>query len=644
MLRKHQKNGFDMAIKHYIKNNKFRLNMTTGTGKTVIAIYIGDELYEKYKVVATHTNVLKDQFQKEVNKWAKDPSTWLVETYQTLRSMNIRCDFLIVDEVHQGGQTSEGSYKTIIDTLKPRKILSLSATDYKVDEELFGKAKFSYGLEEASKDKTINEVKIITIDTGLKQILSSGKEITAEELAHVYDEDVKHGVDLKHQKTIEAVLTNNVRCALKEYKKKEKTQAIMFIHSKEWAEKAFSMANKMGLSTQYVHSGLSKEDVSSLISGFKCGAFKLLICVRMLQEGFDFPSLEVIIDCAPSFTNEGRMFKQRMGRGTRKVKGKSATRYYIINHINKFSNDLDVHDSLMANIEVVSRNDLRDNKYTNREINIPIGVISGNTRTYSMFVEHTEGYVAGKARNLFELVNRQDSSSKKQILFEMAKKGDKKPKWGSRLSQALSSYTVRSSGAFDPIFTIEIEKLGWVGQEREAEKTKKEILQIAKKYPLEKMKDKHPLYNRLCGYLKRDEDFRNALINIAPQWFSKKVSFKEKVIKFAGMYKDIYQCLSSRERAGLRSLIKRDNKFLKSIKKINKNFIPRVTKDLINKSKDLSFKKTLKRRKDLGVQKTKNGKWMPSIWDGEKSIYLGVRETKREAIEARKEAELKYWK
>ena len=44
-----------------------------------------------------------------------------------------------------------------------------------------------------------------------------------------------------------------------------------------------------------------------------------------------------------------------------------------------------------------------------------------------------------------------------------------------------------------------------------------------------------------------------------------------------------------------------------------------------------------------GVSKTKSGKYHASIWDGEKSIYLGLYKTLEEAKEARQIAEVKYF-
>ncbi len=656
MLRKHQKVGHEAAIKHYRKNKHFRFNMTTGTGKTVLAIHTGDALYKKDKVVATHTNILKEQFRKEVDKWAKDPSTWVVETYQTLRGMRIPCNMLIVDEVHQGGQESEGSYKTIIKGLAPLKILSLSATDYKVDEKLFGKEKFSFGLEEASKAGGINESKIIILDTGLKQILSSGDKIIADKLAHVYDQDVELGVDLKHSKTIETVLENNIKCALKEYKKSEKSQAIMFVNSIEWCDKARLTALQMKIDAKNIHSGMKKEEVADIVNSFKNKDFKLLICVRQLAEGFDYPELEVVIDCCPSFTNEGRMFKQRFGRPLRKLEGKPASRYYIVNTVNKFSSDLDVYDSLMANIEVVSRNDLRENKYTNREINIPIGVQKGNTRTYTMFVEHTEGYVAGEGRSLFELIGKRDSISDKKELLDMALNGHPKPdkRRNHKEYTRLYRYTSEDSIYFDLDFREKIVSTGcgWLNKMMDKSTTKERLLLLIKRGIKHRTEiTKSGMGTSFINYIDNDHEyydpkFVEEIKKIAPKLLIARGEISEK--RFLGIIEQLIkkETISRKDQLFFNDKInpKRkgkgyESKFIEILKKEYPNYFEEVR---IKANLNMAIKRRLKKPL-LGIRKNKNGTFSPCINVNDKNIVLGNFPSIEEALKVRLEAELNHW-
>ena len=602
-LRDCQKKGFDLAIKHLSKNKTFRFNMTTGSGKTVLAIKTADEIFKDgCKIVSVHTINLKKQFEFEIKKHSINSKLWVVNTYQSLKNIKTKCDILIVDEVHQGGQESEGCYKKIINNLKPKKIISLSATDYNVDDKLFGKEKYCYGLEEASKDKIINECDIITIDTGLNQILSSKEKISKEKLSHIYDENIKREVDLKFKKSLDAIYSNNVKSALEVYLKNEKgNQAILFVHNIEWCEKAHLIANELGITNKFIHSNIKSKEVASNINKFKNKDFNILISIRQLREGFDFPDLEVAIDCAPSFTNEGRDFKQKIGRILRNPFGKKRSRYYIINCVNKFSSDLDIHDSLIANIEVTSRNDLRINKLTNREILLPIGEIKDNTKTYRLFVEHTDCFKENGRKCLFELVNKKDdSASKKQILLNMAKIGDKKPQIKTSIGKRFYSYIHKNSRCFDSLF-------------------------------LEKIK------------------------NINPKWLpvsmhdvSKKR--KEFLINYAKEGKDLY-LLDQKIRNTFRNGTNKknpsyDHSFFLIMKKIAKKWFtesPQKNKTISSKIKN-THRKTCK-NKIFGVDYVKSKKlWRARLNLNKVAVYTELFKTKKEAIKARKEAEKKYWK
>lgn len=588
-LLKHQSNGFDIAINHYKNNDKFRLNMVTGSGKTFLAIAICDVIFKDgKKIVAVHTNNLKQQFYDEIQKHSKLKESWIVETYQSLVNKKTDCDMLIVDEVHQGGQESEGCYKKIIKNLNPKKILSLSATDYKVDEKLFGKEKYCYGLEQASQDKAINECEIITIDTGLEQVLSNNKKISKKNLAHLYEENKKNNVAIKDKKSLDAIYKNAIKCALDIYKEKEfGNQAIFFAHNIEWCEKARDMANKMGIKSECINSFIPKSIVDKTISSFKNKEFDLLISVNQIREGFDYPKLEIAIDCSPSFSNEGRSFKQKLGRIIRVLPKKKQSRYYIINTVNRFSSSLDVHDSMMANIEVQTRNDLRQSKLCNNEIFLPKGDREGKISKYKLLINSSESFKENKRKSLFELLNKNDPDSKKNKLIEMAKNGEKKPSSKTKLYQSLAGYTNKKSPVFDAIF-----------------------------------------YNKIKNI--RDDWFKEN------QFFKRDFFIKIKSIKDLTRKDFLYlQCYTSKKSKHY------DSEFVEKIKqKLPEILDEKLRKENRSERHIDGIRKNASKSK--GFHKVRNV-YVCRICVNGKIIQLGRFKTKDEAIKARKEAEKKYW-
>lgn len=64
--------------------------------------------------------------------------------------------------------------------------------------------------------------------------------------------------------------------------------------------------------------------------------------------------------------------------------------------------------------------------------------------------EHSPNWLASKSERL---------NNTKQILIKMAKNGEEKPHWKTKLSKSLTSYISKKSKTYDPVFTKQIKKL-----------------------------------------------------------------------------------------------------------------------------------------------------------------------------------------
>jgi hypothetical protein len=117
------------------------------------------------------------------------------------------------------------------------------------------------------------------------------------------------------------------------------------------------------------------------------------------------------------------------------------------------------------------------------------------------------------------------SAQKKQILLEMAKRGDPRP-WGTKLGNSLVGYTWRNSPSYDPVFTKDIKKIApewFVTKFTIAKQKKRQLLRMAKKgspKPYHKTK----LGQALGNYTRKaspsyDPVFTKDIKKIAPHWF-----------------------------------------------------------------------------------------------------------------------------
>lgn len=382
-LRGYQKKAFSQALKYYKTGKIFRYNICVGGGKTTTAIQTAEKVANgKTIVIACHTQNLINQFRGNVAeqlglKYVQDiPAQWQFYTYQSLVKKSKKdipdIGMLVIDETHQGGQSEFGSYRKIIETLKPKKVLGLSATDAGLSEGLFGKKTksntFTFSFSDAKKEDVLNDCQILTIHTGLEQHLEgiSQEVISGNDLEDIQKQDQEMGVNLSDIRTLDAINEANIFAAVETYFLNEARprdgyfpQAVFFVGTTAQADMCRNKfhARYMHYTTnaklknipgsgdvvRVAHSSMkgsvrvldkiTNEMVPKKISlvnidDFREKKFPVLINVKQIQEGFNDPSLELIFDCAPSFNKEGRIFIQRIGRALRIEDGKLPSRYY----------------------------------------------------------------------------------------------------------------------------------------------------------------------------------------------------------------------------------------------------------------------------------------------------------------------------
>jgi superfamily II DNA or RNA helicase len=358
-LRPYQVKCVRQALKFFQKDKVFRIDACTGAGKTVMAT----EIAKSYKnvVFVCHTNNLLDQLQSSVELTLKRrmPDSWSSYTYQTLRTKT-RCDhkevdLLVVDEGHQGGLSKDdvaGSYRQIIKNLKPKKILVLSATDHNLDASIFGKKTsentFRFTYRDGMVAGVLNNCDLITIHTGLKQFISDDTVIDGPNLSVVKKKAAKRKVNLVVDESKDNILKAHLTSAAEVYltqecnvKKGFYPQAVFFVSNKTQADilkntlvqRLIFHGKKSNIPSdkkfvQVSHSGITES--TEIIQSFKDKEFSCLINIKQIQEGFDYPDLDLIFDCSPSFSNRGRVFFQRLGRCLRINDEKKPSRYYFL--------------------------------------------------------------------------------------------------------------------------------------------------------------------------------------------------------------------------------------------------------------------------------------------------------------------------
>ena len=187
-----------------------------------------------------------------------------------------------------------------------------------------------------------------------------------------------------------------------------------------------------------------------------------------------------------------------------------------------------------------------------------------------------------------------NSDHKKQILLDMASKGEPRPKRlkdfrksESKIAHAFFSY-IRKDGNYDPAFTKQIKKLAphwFVSQSDIAKQKKKQILLMASKGeprplngdPLGEIFFRHAFEGKF-GY---DPAFAKQIRKLAPHWFPKPETDDQKKKKLLEMAKEGKSKPSSNKLAkSLGDFVNRKSKsfdrvFFNKIKKITPRWFPK---------------------------------------------------------------------
>lgn len=544
----HQKAAIKKA-KTVLGNSKtMRFNMCTGAGKTVTTVHTIESLYGKIDatvLVAAHTTILVEQFKNAVEKERKNnfPNsklTWKFDTYQSLTKQDkiAKKLILVVDEVHQGGleNTSEKikSYQKIQKIQKPFKIISLSATDSGVNEKLFGVKKsntFFYTYNDAMRDNVINDCTITTIHTGLEQYFMD-KDSKAEhkktynDLESAYEDCLENGVDFSDPETVKSYEEGKIASAIsvyfqewtkvsKKHNVRDMEQAVFYVKTIELAERgvqlftsyynhylnSLSITNYPDAATKVVRAAHShSEESDKVINDFKNKEFKVLFNVKQIQEGFDYPELSMIFDCAPSFSNNSRIFQQRLGRSLRKHSSKSKpSQYFIVTglttavsprySVEKFREAVSSvegisgidNDALGAFVQVGSRakkdisTHFSDKNADESQVELGVNhasLFSLDSKNFGLLDINKKINVQAVTGNLIVTgayketkVNQVTLSSilqikrpekKKQELYEMALRGEPKPKPNHPLYDVMITYSNTSNDMFDKQWIIKM--------------------------------------------------------------------------------------------------------------------------------------------------------------------------------------------
>jgi superfamily II DNA or RNA helicase/HKD family nuclease len=220
-------------------------------------------------------------------------------------------DYVVVDEFHHA---AADSYRKVIDHFRPRFLLGMTATPFRMDnKDIFALCEdnviYEISLKQSIERDLLAPFRYYAVydPTNYDEVRMANGSYVIEDLER----------QLSHKERADLILRNYMRLG------GERTLA--FCASISHAEYMAAFFSEHSVPAAAIHSEQACTDHpldrATAIDELECGRLKVVFAVDMFNEGVDIPSLDTVMFLRP--TESFVVFLQQLGRGLRKYPGKS---------------------------------------------------------------------------------------------------------------------------------------------------------------------------------------------------------------------------------------------------------------------------------------------------------------------------------
>lgn len=563
-LYSYQEKSIKELIELYKTGDYAYLQMPTGTGKTFTAMQLLIQLGVK-KVLWLVGSVELVKQTKAIAHTGVNVMTWQY-AYLHIEELD-DYDFLVIDEVHFGGKSRDGtSFKKILSACEKYKRLYISASPWDLNYEMLGEIEgrvAAYYIDEAYYDGNIPDMEMHQIRAGKQAEVSEIEKQCGVDLEYLESlEDAKltaflreRDLDINNFHNIRSIACNRVDFLVREYiKSGGGKQAVLFTPNTSIIKYAVSVLSKYNITNNSISHLMS--NTSDTISEFKSRGFSILVVCNMLNFGFDMPNLSLALDGCYS-KSVSRNY-QKLGRLLRKHPGKEVARYVYARDLLETDDETDMSTSADAMLILYCD---RGVVVKGRDYGVE-GIFTGDKASFKQVALALGGEDYGYTRfsEIIERASRQgESDIKKKRILEMAVSGAERPsvksknKEISNLGRALDYYA--SKKCIDTRFCELIRKTAphwFISPQEKIVENKRNLIQIAKTGKDKPSKDfsnerEKQLYRSFHKYVNKecpqyDEEFTKKIKEVAPTWLitarDKVNQKKERLLQMAREGKD----------------------------------------------------------------------------------------------------------
>lgn len=308
----------------------------TGTGKTVMAALdyrtLQKQLDRSRLLFIAHRKEILDQSRSTFRhvlksggfgeKWVDgfEPTEW-DHVFASIQSLAVNdlstfgadhFDVVIVDEFHHAAART---YSQILDWIRPQHLIGLTATPERADglditRWFEGRTAVELRLWDALEQGRLAPFHYFGIadDTDLRSLPWNNGRYAPTALEDVYTSN-----DSWVAKVLKAVA--EVIASPSEMK------ALGFCVTIKHAEFMADRFNTAGIRARAVSANTSRADRTAALEALRSGQINALFAVDLFNEGVDIPNIDTVLMLRP--TESATIFLQQLGRGLRKVEGKT---------------------------------------------------------------------------------------------------------------------------------------------------------------------------------------------------------------------------------------------------------------------------------------------------------------------------------
>lgn len=308
----------------------FLIVFPTASGKSKIVeedLIIFSKASELSALILVPNNAVKNDWISRINNSLSTlKSNIEIQTYSfAIRNYssnrNDKFNYIVVDEAHHAVAPI---LSNVIQFYTPQFLIGLTATPDRLDkkslEKVFSSYKTNLSLEEAMNKKIIAEAKVYRIETNLNlsEIRINGKDYVNSDL----------------EKSIRVTSRNElIAQVLKKYfceNESLKMQGVIFCVNVNHANEMAKTLNQYELNAAAVTS--KNANSQKIIEDFKNKKIRFLCSCNMINEGWDYPELQILVMARPTLSKV--LYLQQIGRGLRKTDSKKEV--FVIDVVDQY--------------------------------------------------------------------------------------------------------------------------------------------------------------------------------------------------------------------------------------------------------------------------------------------------------------------